>query len=73
MEVSMKYGFGMYREIIKWGKKMSLDSMKKKKESEQKSHGFWKKYGFEKCKEIKGMKAEKMTVRRSIKVVSVKK
>ena len=73
MEVSTKYGFGIYREIIKWGKKMSLDSMKKKKESEQKNHGFWKKNGFEKCKEIKGMKAEKMTVRRSIKLVSVKK
>ena len=54
MGVSTKYGFGIYREIIKWGKKMmgvwqrmSLDSMKKKKESEQKNHGVWKKYGFE--------------------------
>ena len=54
MEVSTKYGFGIYREIIKWGKKMmgvwqsmSLDSMKKKKESEQKNHGVWKEYGFE--------------------------
>ena len=46
MEVSMKYGFGIYREKIKWGKKMSLDSMKKKK-NEQKYHGVWKKYEFD--------------------------
>ena len=55
MGVSTKYGFGIYREIIKWDKKkmmgvwqsMSLDSMKKKKGSEHRNHGVWKKYGFE--------------------------
>ena len=54
MEVSMKYGFGIYREIIKWGKKndggvtkYEFGMYEEKKESEQKNHGVWKKYGFE--------------------------
>ena len=54
MEVSTKYGFGIYREIIKWGKKndggvtkYEFGMYEEKKESEQKNHGVWKKYGFE--------------------------